>query len=383
VLIWISTSENGPPLLAGAPPETKNESKVAKAIAEAYLSNRESFTFFTCRFRLRSGQARTVDKALAGSLFDTTSATGVWIVHGPNVRFEIVCDPISVQAAFRKSAAASVVGVPLPMKKFLDNGSIQLLYSPIGNAAVLHRPADRRATVELSPFDMGVMGRDEEFSPARVIQDSLRKGAFCEIESEKPTAGGRVIVSVGPSRNRIDEKYFFDPKTGFILREAWMSRPDGTGLLHKVFITDVRECSPNRWFPTRSVYVSKPDAQGPHKVREITVVALDSDHPPKDADFLIELPGGTHLNDGVQPASQLTLATQERVRLKDLENLAARCEARSQSVSAEAADLERRRLTGSQAFLWIILVNVLILGAGGAVIAAIRHRKKRARQDPT
>src|SRR5947209_1120567 len=74
-----------------------------KAVAEGYLSNREAFVALDCRFRIRAGEARTLDDARRGALIESVTADGLWIVNGSKVRFEIRCDPDAVSKALKEA----------------------------------------------------------------------------------------------------------------------------------------------------------------------------------------------------------------------------------------------------------------------------------------
>jgi len=102
-----------------------------------------------------------------------------------------------------------------------------------------------------------------------------------------------------------------------------------------VRITDARECSGGRWFPTRILAVrQRPDGEI-WRVKEIVVTALDADERPKATDFVLELRRGIELNHADNLRSAFKLSAPERVGLADLEKLQGRCQQRLEQLERD------------------------------------------------
>jgi hypothetical protein len=345
-------------------PEESPESQL-RAAAQGYLSNRESFDRFVCRYRIRVGLSRTVADALNGTLSKVTAtADATWAVDGSKVLFDIRCEDGVIRKAFRENASPQGVSIPLPSNALLDDGSYQLYFSPVGQTAVIQDLQLRRSLIEMTPFDRGIMGQDESQSPPRLIETYLRDKLFCRVDlAEEEELKGCLCLRFGQSENRLHEVHYLDPYRGFLPVQSSIYRPNSTELLCKIFLTAARKCSGDRWFPERSIYVQNPgQPNGPYFTREIQVLHLDADVLPAESFFSLLLPKGTILNDGTRLGSQIILDKEERFSLRNLPALFQRTQTHADEEEKELAGQNRRH--GETGVLWIRLflaVNVLVV----------------------
>ncbi len=292
-----------------------------KVISEGYLSNREAFGFLTCRFDVTIGKAASIGDAVEGRLFDRATSQNIWIANGQKTRFETACDPELLEKEVKAQAGRRTGIATFMPQKYLDSGSMQLNYSPFVGVACVNGPISPSRGIELTPFDMGVMGQNERFSPGRILaMDWKKKGLFLSCEAQKMIASRSLtVISLRKTEKDWFYKFFFDTGRGFLPIQHWERKSDGSGLEFKLFITSVKECAGSRWFPTRSVLIWDPDnSTKPLRVREIVVRELDAEKPPQDSEFAIELRKGTFINDGVKAKTQFALEKTEMIALTDL-----------------------------------------------------------------
>jgi hypothetical protein len=62
-------------------------------------------------------------------------------------------------------------------------------------------------------------------------------------------------------------------------------------------MTEVRECNDQRWFPARSVEIDFPDKGNFVVIRELKLLELNAEEPPKGSEFTMTIPAGTVVND--------------------------------------------------------------------------------------
>jgi hypothetical protein len=303
-----------------------------RAIAEGYLSNRESFAFLTCKFRVTEGKAPTLDAAnRTGPTVDTQYADGVWQVKGNKVRLELKGDPDAVEAFKRNRAANPGVPQPAPPShKFFTNGVTQLVYDAYMNRGNITSHQKWQPMINLTPYDMGIMGKNEEASPARRILQALDRDRYCHLDGKERREGAELLrITVGETRERLEMTYLLHPEKGYLPLECQVYGPDGDCAL-RLYVTETANCSNGRWFPMRSVAVREPDrASGPFYVREIKVLTLDVDNVPPDDSFSVGLPKGAGILDLDAGAAPLVLQQDERIGLTGLDTLLERVDAQA------------------------------------------------------
>jgi hypothetical protein len=364
--------------------QDKRGDDLLRVIAEGYQANRESFKFLTCKFQLVAGRAGSIEKALKGEITDRFIARGHWLVRDSKTRLDILCDPTATKAIRDSHPDQRYVSIPFPTEQFLTDGSCQLNYNPEMPLAQVRGPSENRPAVNLTPFDMGVMGMDERDSPAHVILNDRRNPRFfCKLSDVKSADGLELgVIEADRPLGTPMFKFYIDTNHGFLPRQIWLYDDPEHGqsgvLLAKVFVTEVSEVSGDRWFPKRSVLIWRPDAKnGPYDVREISVTDVDADVPPTDEAFAFRIPAGSFLK-GLDPNSQARLETAVTASPDVLHNLWDQCNAVATRNRAVEASMNPKRVVNSGRIIPFLLLNVIVI-AIFAVIAIVRSRSRRPR----
>lgn len=344
-----------------------------RAVAQGYLSNREAFDSLTCRYRVRVGQASSLESALSNPPQNATTAEGVWIVSGRKVRHELVCDPQVIRTFLEKSKGTEILSLPLPSKKFLSNGAFQLQLDPAFRIANIFAPEQPPQGLELTPFDMGVMGPGEALNPGQLIEWSFSGRGYCKLEGSRQFGDVDVIsLAFGERRGEVFVRYFLDPHRGFLPIQIWQYSDSSGEPASKVFVTSIRECSNQRWFPERSVVVHNPaSTMTSLSVREIIVEALEVDHEPDDGQFVIDVPENTIVNDQSTRDAQVRLQDARQLGLRDLERLLATCRRAALAIT-EADSVKKTGAWGAKELILGISVAAILFLA-----VAIYIRKRR------
>jgi len=374
--------------------------------AQGYLSNRESFPTIRCRFRAVRAKAHSVDDAIKGDLVgDQIVHEGLWLVNGAKVKHELVCkqEPRSLgeitsrpkiakgsseDKAATPKAERSSVAVPCASRFVLRDGSYTLTYSPLILGANLF-PIDMKdpAGIRLTPFGMDIMGPDEMVNPGRVLQDCLGgmfSGTFDGAERVRGTdtlAYTALYKSGNPSSvGKPAYRFLLDPRRGYLPIHTWGTRPDTAKKTYEAYITHVRACSRDRWFPERSVVVLDIGGKGPFTVDEIKVLELDVDNAPLDQDFFLSLRAKTQVNVETRP-EWVTIQDDERIGVDDLPRLHQRCieHGKMRTKQSELAKPAEPKPAPDNRLRWIVTTVAGCVLAVAVVWSVFRWRRPKAR----
>jgi hypothetical protein len=309
-----------------------NDSNSVVSVADGYQHNRDRFRAFSCRFEVIAGQANSVADAEKGELQDTVTAQGLWLVHGDRIRFDLICDPAVVKAIFNRHNASStsssgrgVVAMPLPSEQYLADAKMQLLYAPSIGIANVFSLANPARGIEMTPWDVGIMGQNEKRNPGQRIREAVSAGRFWTFEETTDVAGKKLVrVRIGASAKELEAEYVFDRDRGFLAVEARIYTDNGKTVATQVVITDCKQYPGGCWFPMKAVSISWPDRKTSHTVALWRVKKLEP-MPPRDQDFVIELALGTVFNDRNILGPPVVLQKAEKFGLADLPKLSERC----------------------------------------------------------
>lgn len=364
--------------------------EILAAVAEGYLENREAFDSFFCKFRVTVGYAASMRDAIErGALEDAASAEGTWVVDSGSTRYELDLDDEVYARRFKRmeETGANSMSVPFPDMKFVAKGPLQLSYSAsIGVATVGARDPKRGPMI--TPIDMGIMGFDEQWNPAERIRHALREGATCKLLT--PAEGrhaGMIVVEVAKASRRANAKpkgtmiLTFDPRRGYFPVEISLcaeGRPPHTS----IFVTKLRECRNNRWFPERSVEIDR-SGDGPRcAVREIVVTRLELDRPISIDELAVGIPSGVAINDGKTNGSQFVAGNDFQVNPSRLEAILALTKKatieyrKQQEEESNSANADARLSSWTDARFWLLAANatVVVVLAFFVVMSRIRRR---------
>jgi hypothetical protein len=200
--------------------------------------------------------------------------------------------------------------IPLPSmdRNYLVSKDLDILgYSQNKNESVvnilLNGVEEGHFGIEYSPFDMGVMARNEYSSPHRYLQGCIQGKFSGKYEGTQEINGQQleiVTFSTKDSNNHPAMKFGFDPKQGFLATYIIDYDNETHIPIYEAFITETKLCSGGRYFPMRSVVVWRENDRyrvndGKYKVDSFEVTELDVDTPPDSNLLQIELPKGTRV----------------------------------------------------------------------------------------
>jgi len=376
------------------------DSSVFGVAAEGYLHNRESFQCIDCSFEVLCGQAMSIQDAVEGRITSNSNPRrGTWLVSGTKMRYDLLCDPKDNETSesnlreyigkLKKSqdkskAKEHLVPVPCAPDQYLRNDKLYSLTfgALIGSANLFPKGHENARGIGVTPFDLGVMGENESSNPARYLHDCV-SGHFAGkfLGTEKVNNTDLLMIMTGRTPSAMTTKFGFDPVRGYL--PAYQSDCDAESgkRRHVVFITDIKACSRERWFPIRTVKILAPDNMGPLKVEELKVTRLDVDTEPSNDRFAMDLPAGVAVSVPGR-LEWMTLAQNEHVAAEDLERLHERCiaagkayEARRNTNASKESEGVLRSISRSRFTLTVLLAGGLFVLV--AIFVARRIRAKR------
>lgn len=309
----------------------------AKWMVEAYRANREAFQRFQCRFVIKKGKVASLKDALEGTLLDCVSAECTWIVDGAKERHSVKVDPSVFEKAFvkgkteaehQKAAKGFTFSTPLAASEFLSDGELSLAYSPPLQSANLMTPGDVRRTEYTTPFNYGIMGKDESFHPGRLLKDA-REGR-CKYSLQKVTNHQRVVLqglgfeySEGAS-----DKFGFDPNAVFLPTVCLRTYGPKPKNRREIYVTAVQQCK-SGWYPSRVVSVAiteKESGEPTDYATLLEVLEMDCESKIPESAFTLRMPEGSYVVGSTDLRASVKLASQTDVSLGHLSELKQRCE---------------------------------------------------------
>jgi hypothetical protein len=428
LLIHFFVFNQGNMVSASSDNQTNSNNQVLHVLSEDYKKNRDSFPNMNCKFRFTwKAKADSIQQAIDYK-YEVTQNTvfkeGKLISNEGNTYFELKCsqeDKIITETTLKKTFNQKNNNVVInktdeKLTKLLTGmlfpegeGGIVLIrcsdvvllvskdlyrmsYSEVGRVANIHPRGvmEGEYGIECSPFDMGVMARNEYSNPHRYLQDCVRGRFSGKYEGTQEINGQQleiVTFSTKDSNNHPRMKFGFDPKKGFLATYI-VDYDDKTHIPHyEAFITETKHCSGDRYFPMRSVVVH-PEKEHyqindeKYWVNSFEVTELDVDTPPDSNLIQIELPKGTQVT-APSFKSQWMNVEEETILVtpQEIEKLHQNC------IAYGKAYLERRQAPPFFNFaepnlkrgMWIktilIVVGLILIVIGGRGI--IRNMKNK------
>jgi hypothetical protein len=381
-----------------------SDNDVFHVLSEGYKKNRDSFTNVNCKFLVtQHAQAETIPEALEGK-WQITSKTvirdGILLVKEGNTRFELKCrldvkkiveDELKKLTATSKTNQSNdtqmlMITVPCLDELVLSTKDLyRLTYSSMGKIVnIIPKGVEEGGVgIEFSPFDMGVMARNEYSNPYRYLQDCIRGRFSGKYEGMQEINGQQleiVTFSTKESNNQPSMKFGFDPKKGFLATYIADYDNKTHTLIYEAFIMETKHCSGDRYFPMRSVVVYREN--GKYRVNSIEVTELDVDIPPDSNLLQLEIPKEYQVN--VPSFKDQWMKTEETILVtpQEIEKLHQNC------IAYGKAYLERHQTPPFSNFaepnlergMWIktILIVaglILIVIGGGNLIRQWKMRK--------
>jgi hypothetical protein len=302
-----------------------SDNDVFRVLSESYKKNRDSFTNVNCKFLVTlHAQAETIPQALEGKSKNTSKTVvqnGLLLIKDGDIRFELQCrDDLKkitedkLKSFFGESkknqshdVQEQMITVPCLDHFVLSTKDLyRLTYSDtIEVANIIPKGVEEGGVgVEFSPFDMGVMARNEYSNPYRYLQDCISGRFFGCYEGTQEINGQQleiVTFSTKDSNNQPAMKFGFDPKKGFLATYIADYDNKTHTPIYEAFIMETKRCSGDRYFPMRSVVVFSENEKfrindGKYRVNSIEVTELDVDTPLDLNRLRFEIPKGTQVS---------------------------------------------------------------------------------------
>ncbi|MEX2316625.1 MAG: hypothetical protein WD669_05700 [Pirellulales bacterium] len=349
-------------------------------IAEGFDNNRASFPHVDCKFDMIKTQSNSVADGLAGQFTgERTVLHGAWLVNGTDVRHELLCDEATASEVKRILKAANLpkgggeVSVPGWDHLYLRNDAYKLGYSPMNLSANLSAAMDSgSAGVRITPFNLDIFGADEISSPTRYIREGLLGRFAIKFNGTEKINGRDLLVVLAGDGLRA--KFGFDPLRGYMLAYAADKNIETGERSHELFVTDARECSGGRWFPTKIVKFLVPDAsKRPLYTNLIEVTKLDVDTPPDKSRFNLDLAKGVQVA-VLDRLEYINLSEAESVSVDNLGSLDERIRKYGAERAARKAAALQNLSSASQYRVFMVIVN---LGVVVALLFVVVRRIQR------
>jgi hypothetical protein len=398
ILIVSTTIVKSPTVADYAKEGNKPNQTDVRALANACLSHRESFPSVTCKFNYIQGTANSIDQAIRGQPGDiqtSNSSAMRWIADKQSVLLEHSADPAIWEKAKAEAdkVAASSITVPVASQTILTNGSFKLNYlQPLKSASIIGPDHPPEGKIRITPFTMGLMGKDEQLSPGSMLSDCVRGKMTCEAMSSEELDGHKtvmVLITFGAPDRRQQLKYWLEPELGFLPIRSILYGNGGIELA-RAYWTDIRKCSGNRWFPWRAIKVTtynstdSTKSPGPLRAEEIRVNGLDVDNAPTRESFRIVLPKGVRLHDpNIRFAVSKLLTQDEEVGLDDLPKLHQRCLDMVPRGSELYAMWEKEQLAAANQWHFGIITATVAIALGVLALIRWRYLSRRSATTPS
>jgi hypothetical protein len=277
------------------------------------------------------------------------------------------------------------VRVPSPghSDKYLADGKREMNYLPPLQSINLFSVEKKSHGIDVTPLGMNFVGHRSRNGPDAKLRDPDHYEFSVDDLQE---IDGRPLVTVRfkskvsfkpgtPEEIKFSYIYSFDSSKGYLpirMTALWNDKPKT-----QVFVTHIRECSNQRWFPERTVAVVTPDKAGAlYDVSEGKLLELDADHHPDKNKFFFTIPAGTTVLDFGDPNGRnfFKLKQDERISVEDLSKLFEMCE---KSAHNPLMDTAIPHSSISSWIRWTVGLAGLILVSCGSYFLVRRYRLKR------
>lgn len=350
-------------------PSPAQQTDLLKVAAHAYLHNRAGFQRFTCRFQMTVGKARSLEDARAARLHRSCTADGLWVVDGDRVRFELLADPSKVPLVQEGDNTFSKM---FASQQFLGDSSIQLTVRRDFRIANIN-PPELPEGVDMTPFDMSWMGKNEQWSPGRHILRTLEEKKWpCHYDGTQVRDGQEVVVIRVASPGGRWHTYYLDPKRGFWPVEAEVT--DNGSLSYRYLIPEVKSCPGELWYPARSLWIAYPfQGDSEFSVRVWDVQEMRLNELPAENPFCMDVPKGTTICDAsVTLPAQYTLDRDEIVCVSGLKGVLAK--ARLKGIERSQVSLPGGTRRGGYMGLLVGVNAVFVVAIVASYLAQRRRR---------
>ncbi len=361
---------------AGAP----DLDTLGKAAVIRYAANMNAFPYYECRYRCTEGQAKSVKDALDGRFLNSRYYDNRLLIDGEKESYEGFAPPPDPKQSFEAPGKKGMHILPAfgSTNRYLADGKREMNYTPFLKSANLFAAEKNHHGVDVTPLAMGFVGHHNSGGPDVLM---TRKDRYDVAPSRIEEMDGRPVVTVqlndkevaqlkeGPLAFR--KTFSFDEARSPLpvrMTTLWNGKPK-----IQAFVTNVRECSKQRWFPERTVIVYTPDREGGlYDFKEIKLLELDCDRRPNSDEFSHNIPAGTAVltfDDG----KFFTLKQDEKIGVGDLPSLFEMVQNAGSKPRMDTA------VPHPNPYRWLALAGGLTLAVGGTgYLVRRRWRARRA-----
>lgn len=351
---------------------------LARKAGEGWRANRESFTQFTCRYRVIQGIADSREAAMRGEVVDRKDASVLWAVDGERERCSIdAAEQARIQFNSNTDGQGSAVGkvTGIVSKDYLGLGQIRLHSSGMAGGGSLYGPEFTQAdggNEIATPFEMGVMGPGGTMNPPYWLEFWLKAGEPVQIDATE--ADAQTVTVRREKHDGTPALMEFDPHRGYLTKRIFAAFDQAGTRYIEAIITDMKEAARGQWFPMRSVRLDSipGDGQTRFKVRILEVTELKMGVPTDPSVFAIQLPAKAYINDASDARSQFVLEEPIAITPEDLPQLLDKAKGRvKQKETYEVAKAAAQQ--PQRGWLTWTTVAVIALSGGFVLVRKLRH----------
>lgn len=307
----------------------ETDREVLESLAFGFLANRQQFSDFACEFTITQGKVASVEDARALRIDEQYTLEGIWAVSGDTVRYELLCPSMDLEIPRRIESANSGqwLSSECGSSRVLFNGQIRLVDDPVMRTANIEPVQGETGRVTKTPFTLGGMGADEEFSPGNGILRALSGEWIVQYQGKKEDSGVSVdVIELGGTPlepEMVVYRWLLDSERGFLPIE--MHYLEGTNEPSAMTIaTEVREAENGGFYIHSGLTISHLDRPPPYRIEVYRIRSLRIGKP-SDEELSLRLATGTNVVD-VRDMRRSVMRQEARlIQVNDLESLLNEC----------------------------------------------------------
>lgn len=304
----------------------EEEVAICHEIAVEFLANRQRLGDFVWEFTAMHGMADSIEAAGRLEITEEHTKQGAWAVRGEEVRFELLCPSIESERVkpTEKLEPGSWVGVECGSDRLLHDGQFRLSASAALGVANIAPEIQRR--IVNTPFSLGGMGSEEEFSPGNEIMAAISGEGTVSYLGQVSRHGRTldlVVVTRQITENTTTKRRFYiDRRRGSLPIETELinaSTNESTGV---TVIKDVQQSENGCYYPAVGYQLSF--SGPPHRTWVYRTLALQQ-KTPNNEELALLIPEGTMVIDIRNMRRSFRLADSRSVKASEIEGLLAEC----------------------------------------------------------
>jgi hypothetical protein len=357
-----------------------DDHQAVRAAIAAFGVNRESFTYYSCRYQVTKAHARNYEAAIGGDWRNSVSTEYRLAVDGSKEVFECIDEQGPAASAksprTKTNKGIAIRTVPFSRSATITDGSRQASYSPGLKVINLFDKAPRQVELDYSPWSMAIMGHGRAWRGPDVMLSRPEGFDFASpgwlLDGQQPIARVHFIDRT----HGTVMKFRLDPSRGHLPSHASAHHPsepliDG----HESVECHLMGATPSkdRWFPNAWRAILTPGKPGgTYLVIDLVVTELNVSDRPAASDFSFVAPAGVTVCSPESPGFRLR--QQETISVEDIPQLFQMVEASGTQTRMDTAIVRPGRWT-----LWKIAAAVAGLALAAWGIRTLWKRQPRTR----